>query len=183
MTERQTDQPISRLPEVRSPRELDDRILAHARANAPRASRTPVLAWGSGLGAVAVLVLALYVVKLEDAARTVSAPPIADPAELSAGDAATREASTKAAIAVQADMAAPERLEERQATATGSAEKSAAAPARPAPPLDAELEKLRTMVEAGQEEKARAAYADLRRRCVDCDLPARLEDALRNLPD
>jgi hypothetical protein len=132
------------------------------------------------------LVLAVYLVKLEDASRTASAPPVADTAEQAASETVARESKAKAGIQVQADSAAPEKLSERQAMAAGSAEELAAiaaAPPRAAQRLDADLEALRAMVKAGQVEQARAAYADLLERCKDCNLPARLEDALRDRPD
>ena len=60
---------------------------------------------------------------------------------------------------------------------------SAAAPPPAEQALQTDLAALRAMLDAGQEEQARAAYAKLRERCVECELPARLEDALRTLPD
>jgi hypothetical protein len=186
MTKRRADKPLPPLPTARSPRELDDRILAHARSNAPRPARRPAFAWGGGLGAAAVLVLAVYLVNPDDASRSRSAPPLADNTERPAEEPAASEAQAKASAPPQAYSAAPARRAERQVVAAGAAEELALS-ASAAPPeaqtLDSGLAELRAMLETGQEEQARAAYADLRRRCVDCGLPARLEDALRKLPD
>ncbi|RLQ22023.1 hypothetical protein DWB85_08770 [Seongchinamella sediminis] len=180
------------LPSPRSPRELDERILARARAAAPQQHRRGPLAWAGGLATAAVLVVAVYLLRLSDTA-TLTPAPASDPVqeEEAAGAPATAEIAPAANQAdpqqkLKMSAARPAADFAAQAPAAERAEAAAAAPAAgdetPGPDINAELLRLQALEAAGKREQALREYAELRRRCADCALPQTLEQALAQLP-
>ena len=167
------------LPSPRSPRELDDRILAHARNNAPPKHGARPLAWTGGLATAAVLVVAVYLVNLTDTG-TVAQSPVADTVQEdeSAGAAATLERveistakiqaeprpklKMSAAARSDADFAA-EGVAEETATAAAAAPSATEARAHnPGPGVSKALLRLRQLVAADKLEQAEQEYAELR---------------------
>ena len=187
------------LPSPGSPRELDDKILAHARANAPAGKRAGPLAWGSGLATASILVVAVYLTNLtgsNDPAAPAQAP-VAEEVSLQPENAPAAPAAMKmqarSRAADEASLAADYADTVKDLTTeTGASEGHAGAmPANDQkaeadaavikPPIRDRLEQFRAMLQRGQEEQARMEYAELRDSC-DCKLPQTLEQALARLP-
>ncbi len=176
----------SGLPSPRSPEHLDNRILAHARANAPTRNSHWRPIWGGGLATAAVLVVAVYLTQmaeLEQADPVLEAVPVAREASklppspsgmereitVYAEDLATDAAEEALPMAAMADSAA----------VTASAKpKKLASGATTDLDLEQALDGLRLLVDQGELEQAQEAYAQLREACSDCDLPETLKEAL-----
>lgn len=184
------------LPSPRSPQELDQRIMAHARASAPTANRAGPLVWGGGLATAAILVVAVYLTNLtatNDPAAPAQAPAVKEalilhdeavsPAPEEVRPRANSGAEESYALdhadtdAVQAPIAA---AKTRTAPATVMAARPIKAEADgPAmgPAISTRLARIRAVLQQGKEEQARLEYAELRDSC-DCGLPQSLEQAL-----
>ena len=200
------------LPSPRSPAQLDEKVLAYARAHAP-SKRFPLQpAWVAGLATTGVIVLALFItlpqqpvpsVALEPSGPVMMASPAAD------ADAESKRAAAKAAAkekpaarTAQKDMpaaqmsrslAVEQEMREEQVMAdeafTQPAPKALGAAATPGatapaaePTIQQQLQPYATLLQQGQEAKARAGYQALRASCTDCQLPATLEQALADYP-
>lgn len=181
------------LPSPRSPQRLDDKILAHARENAPDRTGSWRPAWTGGLATAAILVVAVYLTQLTN---------VDQPAPLPNSIPVTEEAAAPAAAAMKMQRAKPAQsadyaVERETAEAAGQARESslasdaadtaysARAPQPEAKPkktvtqdLSAELTRLRELLASGELEQAQAEYEALRKSCPDCMLPLTLEQAL-----
>ena len=187
------------LPSPRSPKALDDRILAQARHSAPAKQGASPLGWASGLATAAVLVVAVYLVNLTETG-TVTNPPVADALQEdeSAGAAASSTLTEVATATIQAEPQPKLKLSAQARTeadfaARGGAEEMATAPAAapaakdakahsPGPDVNKALLRLQALVGAGELQQAENEYAELRRRCAACALPEELDKALMMLP-
>ena len=192
---RETDEGQLPLPSPRSPRELDERILAHARENAPDRNRHTA-GWLGGLATTAALVLAVYLTNLADqgplapqpAAPELAAPELAAPEEEKVGAAemaaATLETRAKLKASADSDAPSPARAERQALPAAPVTEARfdsagiAADQAVTAPDLQASLARLQDLLAEGEPDLARREYAALRDACGECDLPDTLEEAL-----
>ncbi len=205
------------LPSPRSPQQLDDKILAYARGNAPERKFFRQPRWIAGLATASIVALALFITKpqrLEPDFRT-PAPSLqenlpldADRAEKAkrelAAPAATMKMSRSTGQAARMDKyknLADESLPEQEIAADAMAEAVEADEERihgATQPLEltlsaAELKKFTSeelhdklqlyadMVKKGDEERARAAYQQLRKSCPDCALPDTLAQAFVTL--
>lgn len=199
MSRQGTDRDKLPLPSPGSPRELDEKILAHARANAPAGKRAGPLAWGGGLATASILVVAVYLTNLTGsndpaaparvpAAEEVSLQPENAPAapaamKMQARSRASDEASLAADYAdTIEDLTAETEASEGHAAALPANHLKAEADTAAIEPLIRDrLEQFRAMLQRGQEEQARLEYAALRDSC-DCKLPQTLEQALARFP-
>jgi hypothetical protein len=182
------------LPSPRSPAQLDEKVLAYARAHAPR-KRFPLQpAWVAGLATTGVIVLALFItgpqqpvpsVTPEPSAPVMMASPVAD------ADTERKQAVTKAAakekpaaqrsrsLVVEQEMGEEQLMsDEAFAQPAPNALGAAAAPATE-PTLQQQLQSFAALLQQGQEAEARANYQALRANCSECKLPATLEQALK----
>jgi len=187
------------LPSPRSPRELDNRILNHARESAPPKQGANPLTWASGVATAAVLVVAVYLVNLTDTG-TVAQSPVADAVQEdeSAGAAASAELAEISTARIQAeprpklkmsaeapsdtDLAARDVAEEIETAAAAAPPATGARAHSPGPGVNKALLRLQELVAADKLEQAEQEYAELRRSCADCDLPENLDKALAMLP-
>lgn len=200
---RETEDGQLPLPSPSSPRELDERILAHARENAPD-HKGHAAGWLGGLATAAALVLAVYLTNLADqgalapgpAAPELAAPELAAP-ELAAPEQeqvraartapASLESEAKLKVSADADTPAPARAELQELPAAPAAEARfdsaglAADQAAIVPDLQASLARLENLLAEGETELARREYAALRESCTECDLPDTLEEALEQV--
>jgi len=212
------------LPSPRSPSQLDEKVLAYARAHAPR-KRFPLQpAWAAGLATTGVIVLALFITLPQQPVPSV-APEPSGPVMM-ASPAADTDAESKRALAKAAakekpaariarkdmpaaqmsrSVAVEQEIREEQVMAdeafiqlppqalgaaatpaqaalnADSAAPGATAPATE-PTIQQQLQPYATLLQQGQEAKARAGYQALRASCTDCRLPATLEQALADYP-
>lgn len=183
------------LPTPRSSRELDEKILAHARANAPAPRRSFALGWTGGMATTAVLVMAVYLTNTtesdkEAAVRTQAVlkeeVPMAGAAlPVESRIMAKRKAVPSADFDVQESPSRePEALQMAPAAEmAASSERSEEVKLQDAaaPNIQETLEHLQTLLEHGEIEQARLGYAQLRNACSECGLPDTLEQALKGL--
>lgn len=177
------------LPTPHSPRELDERILAHARANAPEKRPLHTVGWLGGMATTAVLVVAIY---LTSTTGTNQGLPQPAPAALKEERAAAPMASQpRARLKATADFDAPEpaAVEDKELQMAPMAEATfdnagARAMQRaddPGPNLPGSLQHLQELLISGDDERAHREYEELRNACAECDLPDTLEEALERL--
>lgn len=186
------------LPSPRSPRELDEKILAHARAKTPAKSRSPRIAWAGGVATASVLVVAVYLGNMAGPGQDLIMPN---------GQAVMEEESftdtealplPKASRKLSAEMstvepaALPARSAAVHSATTEEREKGMTATKRESMDFSREqsmattteqdtleaLQQLRDLFERGEVQQARTAYAKLKVSCEQCDLPETLEQAL-----
>lgn len=208
MKPRNLDSGLNQLPRRRSPKSLDDKILAYARQQAPKRT-LGINPWMRGLALASVAVVTILVVlpqqpvplsdpnrpspspSVEDKARIElkkerlaaipkSMPPTADAIRLS-------KSSSESSFASKTEMA--KRAEHRESLAgqsstqhrIASAQALIAAPESASEPIQIkqELERIRTLLEQGKQEQAHEAWQSLKRHCTNCDLPDTLEAALK----
>jgi len=182
------------LPSPRSPRELDQRILAHARANAPQKRPMVTAGWLGGIATTAVLVVAIYLTNTTETNQELAPTVLKEVKEESAaaGAAAPIASSARAKLKTSADFdareIAPAEQEELQmapaAEATLDSASSFHAMKRAddaAPNLQGTLRHLQDLVLRGEQEQAQREYQELRNACSECGLPDTLEEALELL--
>ncbi len=187
------------LPSPRSPAELDQRILAHARDNAPVKTRSSALGWTGGAATAAALVLAVFLTRTADIDRAV--PPRALEETPAATEALSEALRQRAGAEPAGGAAAPVESSARKALADFDAvrEQTGTAPAAESPAalatgivakndesaalesLRDALQRLRQLLDEGDTDSARQGYADLRKACGECGLPETLEQALEQL--
>jgi hypothetical protein len=184
------------LPSPRSPRELDEKILAHARARAPQ--RKPALSMGmlGGLATACMIVVAVFItVPQQSPQAPVTEPsPARSQADMAVSSAigkveevkempaapSARMKMARSAGAVRLDMEAQKPLPE-MALSADSAVMADEAIAFADDPLKEELSRLAALLEDGNIEQAREAYQKLRGDCPACNLPETLEQALQDM--
>jgi hypothetical protein len=160
----------SRLPSPRSPQHLDTKILARARASAPRKRDRGWPVWGGGLATAAVLVTAVYLTQL-----TAPEPDRPQLEDFSADGEPRMQAP--AATHMKRELAQPREMADYASKIAAEPVEEAAGGAAPVD-LHEALEQLRQLVSQGELEQARERYAELRASCGDCELPATLDEAL-----
>ena len=195
------------LPSPRSTQELDEKILAYARDNAPRQRRHQPARWVAGLAtagivAVAVLIalpqrptpqLARQVEERDSISENQVIVPVAsmkmsgpEPGkEISALEEYADEPAPAAAAAraLPATPVAASEAEPLNDTSAASELAVAGAAAKAASNMDKEqlhqqLELCAELLETGREAQARASYRALREQCPACELPESLEEAI-----
>lgn len=192
------------LPSPKPGRAQDDRILAYARAHAPRHQARMPGRWVAGMATAGVVALAILIAQPQQPAKQrpmlEEYRGIATPAAAPTTDAPAAKAKTPASglapepsaagarlisPAADHDLAgnAPEALSERaaeQSADTAQADFSSAALDKEQ--LSKQLQGYADMLASGQEAKAREAYQTLRENCPTCGLPNTLEQALERYP-
>ena len=177
------------LPTPHSPRELDERILARARAKAPQKQPMHTARWLGGMATTAMLVVAIY---LTNTTGTNQGLPQPAPAVLKEERAAAPMASqARARLKASADFDAPEPapVEDKELQMAPMAEAtfdSAGVQAMKraddtAPNLQGSLQHLQELLISGDDERAHREYEELRNACAECGLPDTLEEALERL--
>lgn len=186
------------LPSPRSPRELDQRILAHARANASQKQRMNTAGWLGGVATTAVLVVAVYLTNTTDTNPELApaAPAILkkqlELKEETSGAAAPMANKARPKLKSSADFdareLAPAEQEEPQLESTAQATVDSLGSFRAmhraddtAPNLQGTLRHLQELVLGGEQEQALREYQELRNACSECGLPDTLEEALKSL--
>jgi hypothetical protein len=184
------------LPSPRSPRELDQRILAHARARAPAKQLTHTASWVGGMATTAVLFVAIYLTNSSDTELVPMTPPVLTEQRSATGGLATGGSATGAAAPAArkaratAEISADFDALEAAPTAKEEVQMAPAANARfqamkrlddTAPDLQASLQHLQQLLANGQQDRALLEYQELRNTCRDCGLPEALEEALQLL--
>lgn len=181
------------LPTPRSPQELDERILAHARAKAPEKRSVHTAGWLGGMATTAVLVVAIYLTNITETNQglTPAAPAVqkeeSESAEAAATMARPARAKLKAGAEFDALGAAPAEQDElRKAPAAEMAQDNASFQAMKraddtAPNLQGTLRHLQALLMRGEKERAHREYQELRNACSECGLPNALEEALELL--
>ena len=197
------------LPEPRSPRALDERILARARDAAPQRSGWSRPAWAGSLVTASVIGISLLISEPDQPAPVLDAPAYSVEKEISA----FRAGSATPPAAVETIKGEPPRsgmgmLQDNPADSADMslqrAEQRAARPANaktlsadfaameeralaPAPQASAKLsaaslETCLELLEGGAKAKAQTCYKDLLKTCPDCGLPETLQEAATALP-
>lgn len=193
------------LPAPRSTQELDEKILAYARDNAPRQRRHRPARWVAGLAtagivAVAVLIalpqrptpqlarqveergsIAEYQVITPVTSMKMSGPEPRE--EISALEEYADEPAPAAARALPATPMADSDAASLNAASAASELAVAGTAAKAASNMDKEqlheqLELCAELLETGREAQARASYQALREQCPACELPESLEEAV-----
>ena len=185
------------LPSPRSPRDLDEKILAHARINTPQKRATLSLGWISSMATAAVLVVAVYLTTMTDTTRepALPAPAMLEEERAVAGAAAPASLQARAKrrteISAYQDLidAAPLEKEELRMSATAemayanAAAHKAVADSPAAENLQSMLEHLQALIDRGETDQARQQYQEFRNACSECRLPETLAQALDTLPE
>ena len=189
------------LPSPRSTQELDEKILAYARDNAPRQRRHRPARWVAGLAtagivAVAVLIalpqrptpqLARQVEERSSIAENQVIAPVAsmkmsspEPREdISALEEYAGERAPAAARALPATPVADSDAESlNDASAASEMTAAGAAAKMDKEQLHEQLELCAELLATGREQQARASYQALREQCPACELPESLEEAV-----
>ena len=181
------------LPTPRSPRELDERILAHARAKAPEKRTMHTAGWLGGLATTAVLVVAIYLTNTSDTNQglTPPAPAVLKEERATSAAAASSASQPRAKLKDRADadnmQAAPAEQEELQMVPAAEMAPDSAGfqamkrAADTAPNLQGTLEHLQQLLLRGEQARAYREYEELRNACSECGLPNTLEEALETL--
>lgn len=174
------------LPSPRSPRELDQRILAHARARAPAERHPHTASWLGGMATTAVLVVAIYLTNSTDTRLVPTAPPVLTEQRETMGAAAPVAGKARAKAEIIADFdaleAAPAAKQEPQMAPAAAAQFQAIKRVDDtALDLQVSLQHLQQLLANGQEDRALHEYQELRNACRDCGLPETLEQALQLL--
>ena len=173
------------LPSPRPSPELDRRILSYARSRAPQRSHRAAPRWAAPLATAAVVAVAVLLAlppgpdrevasKAEQRSAVPAAPAPAATVRAEPQPSRRLHGEAAGAMAPAADSA----LSAAKATMADTPRDVAAQEATAAEPLAALLAPIAALLEAGDEAGAREAYAALRDRCPDCELPETLEQAL-----
>lgn len=176
------------LPSPRSPRALDDKILAYAKAKAPHRKAWLRHPWVAGMVTASVVAVAVFITEPEQTLPTLQQAPVPRPAEIDFMELtpAKKEAEPRAMRAAPM-KSMKERDSYLQSDADNTAGAALADKAAPAAVADEEgrgqvprdeLRHCARMLQAGQEEQARSAYQQLRGDCANCVLPETLEEAI-----
>jgi len=159
------------LPSPRSPAELDEKILAHAKRQAPERKFKLRPIWLSGLVTASVVAVAVLI----------AIPQQPEPRVYESEAAPERRRSD---MPVSAPMSLEKKMTSRDTmgiTADYALRESAAAPAVEQlddSTLQSRLLQLSRILENGDSKQAEAAYEQLKFSCGDCELPATLEEAI-----
>lgn len=192
--QQQTGEGQMPLPSPRSPKALDEKILAHARAHTPPKRSSIHMGWTGGLATAAVLVMAVY---LTTTTETIKEPVLSSPQAVKEERAATAaattvssEAAAKRKATAQADFDSADELvsEQEELQMAPVAEMAAGAATLrssktldwAAPNIQETLDQLQALLEGGELESASQGYAELRSACGECGLPDTLEQALED---
>jgi len=170
------------LPAPRSTQELDEKILAYARDNAPRQRRHRPARWVAGLATAGIVAVAVLIA-LPQRPTPQLARQVEERGSIAEYQVITPVASMK--------MSGPEPREEISALEEYADEPASAASelavagtaAKAASNMDKEqqheqLELCAELLETGREAQARASYRALREQCPACELPESLEEAV-----
>lgn len=178
------------LPTPVSPRELDEKILAHARRAAPPKRYSLPLGWAGGMTATAVLLVAVYLASLPgpDTAtlpvpETIrqEAEPTRSPVMGIMGGLGNAKRESRASADYDALLRQLDGSQLAPASATNSlGDMDSEQRARTVHTIDVgdTLDQLRSLVEAGRVEQARRQYEVIRLACGECRFPDTLEQAL-----
>lgn len=171
------------LPSPRSTRELDDKILAYARDNAPRQRTHRPARWAAGLATAGIVAVAVLIALPQKPVPQLT-KQVEERSSIAQYQAVAPVASMKMTSPVlKEEISSLEEYAREPAPAARELASAGTSAVLDEEQLHEQLKLCAELLEAGHEAQARATYQALREHSPACELPESLEEAIeQDLP-